>query len=59
MSSDKRSTPLVFAPLLNEDMLPEERKKVVRKNQKSCHRSRHVLRRYFKVRELRASERLK
>ena len=31
MSSDKRATPLYFVPLQSEDMLPEERKKVVRK----------------------------
>ena len=37
MSSDKRSTPLVFTPLSSEDMLPDERKKIVRKMQAVIH----------------------
>ena len=37
MSSDKRATPLVFVPLQSEDMLPEERKKIVRKMHTEIH----------------------
>ena len=37
MSSDKRATPLYFVPLQSPDMLPEERKKVVRKMHAAIH----------------------
>ena len=37
MSSDKRATPLYFVPLQSSDMLPEERKKVVRKMHAAIH----------------------